>query len=137
MLFIKTQTHTHAYTHTHAHKSILSKIMFFKCLFEQHEKLNYLNTQERTQITQNYPASKDAAIIIADRWPLKIWVVFVTIVQTWILNVVRLWFTVNRVKHWICDLHLQYSSYFLWSSFTTLLPVFVCCFGFFMLQIIS
>ena len=82
MLFIKTQTRTHA--HTHAHKSILSKIIFFKCLFEQdfrwfianrkgeivpysnkrhqHEKLNYLNTQK------NYPASRDAAIIIAGRW---------------------------------------------------------------------
>ena len=33
LLFIKTQTCTHA--HTHAHKSILSKIIFFKCLFEQ------------------------------------------------------------------------------------------------------
>ena len=32
-----------------------------------HEKLNYLNTQKRQQITLNSPASKDAAIIIADR----------------------------------------------------------------------
>ena len=49
-------TNTHAYTHTHAHKSILSKIIFFKCVFEQellHEKLNYLNTHKRQQITLN------------------------------------------------------------------------------------
>ena len=49
-------TNTHAYIHTHAHKSILSKIIFFKCVFEQellHEKLNYLNTHKRQQITLN------------------------------------------------------------------------------------
>ena len=32
---------------------------------------------------------------------------------------------------------LAFSSCFLWSYFTTLLPVFVYCFGYFMLQIIS
>ena len=62
--------------HTHAHKSVLSKIIFFKCLFEQdyrwftvnrkgeivpysnkrhqqeHKKLNYLNTKTETNNTK-------------------------------------------------------------------------------------
>ena len=42
-----------------------------------------------------------------------------------------------RVWHWISNLHLQFSSCFLWSYFTTLLPVFVYYFGYFVLQIMS
>ena len=88
LLFIKTQTRTHTRTQVSIEQDNI-----FKCLFEQdfrwfianrkgeivpfsnkrhqqellHEKLNYLNTQKRQQITLNYPASKDAAVIIADR----------------------------------------------------------------------
>ena len=41
LLFIKTQTRTHP--HTHAHKSVLSKIISFKCLFENQELLHEKN----------------------------------------------------------------------------------------------
>ena len=46
--------------------------------------------------------------------------VFVTIVQTWILNVVRLWFTVYRVWPWISDLQAAF--------YGLLLRLFYLCF---------
>ena len=97
LLFIKTQTRTHA--HTHAHKSILSKIIFFKCLFEQdfrwfianrkgksysnkrhqqellNEKLNYLK-KDAKKATNNTQLASFKRRGHHHRWPLTRWIEF-------------------------------------------------------------